>query len=264
MIPTLLFSSCAHIKKNSNAYASFNKYNHEITEITAKTLEYMIDRKMGFSVLLYTENCSSCAKAKDNLKDIAEVTNYSLYQIEMNSASISYLCSAFPTLFNTNGIYPSMYLFNGEGLTYTSSYIEVTDKAKLKNLINAYNYETGVYVIDDLDSYNSFKSTQNDYFFYTYSSLEKDKTFAYEKTTISEALNSDKTCLLIDKYASKSELISEICKEFNLSTTDDFTIISVVKNKEKITTLNYSVASDDDVYNLLNSFFDINAVNCSG
>ena len=253
-----LLSGCNNLK-NENAVIATNNLEKAPIELTARNLEYLVKQNYSFPLLTYTEGCSTCQIAKDNLKTTAKQVNYSLYQIEMYQSNIDYLVSNLPNLFTRNDYYPSLYIIDNGKISYKASYSDLQNQGNLKKLINAYSINSNIYTLSSLEKYNSFTNKNQNFLLYTYSSDEYDEASFYSQKLLPLASKSDKKTLIIDKCTSKTELITKIDQNIN----DSKYSITVFENGQIKTTLDLLNQSGDNITDLLLSFFDVDSISGS-
>ena len=248
-----------HSIKNDNAIKVIKNLDHEPISINAETVEYLIKQKYSFHLLAYTEACSYCDKAKTNIEKLSKEVDYVIYQIEIYDASKEYLVNNLPDIFNSSDVYPSLYIFNGGNTSYKSDYSDLITYSKVKKMIKAYSVDTNIATFNTLDSYKTYKKQFNDYLLFTFDSGSSDENITYSKYLYSRASESKKNTLIIDKNTAKPDLLKEIYEYFE---TDEC-FLSIVENGQIKTTLEYENQSDLEINKLINSFFDVNAVNRS-
>ena len=237
--------------KNENAIHSIMNNEGQVIELKAETVEHMINEKYSFSLLMYTNNCSYCEKAKENLAKLASKDGYATYQIEMYSASINYLSEKLPDLYKVEDTYPFMYFINEGKVSYKSKVEDLIQYTNLKKLIKAYSISTSITNLTTLDYYNIYKKDHAGYLLYTYDSSIIDEKDIYSLYVFPRAVKTDKNVLIIDKKTAKSDLISEIKEVYG----DGFDILSIYSFGKIKTTLRYSNESGSSIDNFISSYF---------
>ena len=247
---SFLLSGCSSFK-NENAIHSIMNTEGSVIELKAENLEYMINQQYSFSVLLYTDKCSYCTKAKENLTKLSESSGYAFYQIEMYSASINYLSEKLPTYFSSEDVYPFMYIFNQGNISYKTSVEDLTNMTNLKKMTRSYLIDTSIMNLTSLEYYNVYKKDHSSYLLFAFDSSQKDEKDIYAKYIYSRAIQKDKNVLIIDKMTAKSDLISEINKEYS----EGFDILSIYSFGQIKTTLRYASESGSNIDNFIASYF---------
>ena len=251
---SVLFSGCKSVK-NENAIHSIMSYEKEVVELKAESVSHMIDERYSFILLMYTEACSSCTKAKDNLSKVSKDLGFATFQIEMYDASIKYLSEHHPQLFNVDDSYPFLYVFDEGSVPYKSKYDDLNNSTNLKKLIKSYSNETKITNMTKLESYNEYKTNNSEYMFFTYDSSVLDEKQVYINYLYPLAMSSNKKLLIIDKMTAKNDLISKIYKDYGLSDDDSFDLLSTTTDGQIKTTLRYSSESGSNISNFVTSYF---------
>ena len=253
----LLFSSlclsltgCGSIK-NENAIHAIMNNEGQVIELKATSLEYMIKQKYSFPVLMYTEQCSYCAQAKENLSKLATKSNYAFYQIEMFEASIEYLSSILPNYFSSSDTYPFIYLFNEGNISYKSKVNDITNYTNLSKMMKSYLIDTKIESITTLDQFNAYKKVNQEYLLFTYDSSVKEEKYIYSNYLYSASIKSNKNVLIIDKMTAKSDLINQINHELE----GEFNKLSIYSSSKIKTTLNYASSSGNEIETFIASYF---------
>ena len=251
---TALLSGCKSVK-NENAIYSIMNYEKEVIELKAESVNLMISEKYSFVLLMYSEGCSSCIKAKENLTKVTKDLGFATFQIEMYDASIQYLSENHPNLFNANNSYPFIYVFNEGSVPYKSKLNDLKNATNMKKMIKSYSIETNITTMTQIDSYNKYKSNNSEYMLFTYDSSVSDEKEVYRNHLYPSAATSSKKLLIIDKMTAKSELISEIYKDYGLSGEDGFDLLSTTIDGQIKTTLRYGSESGSNINNFVTSYF---------
>ena len=229
-------------------------------EVKATTVEYMINSKYSFHLLMYTEDCSYCEKANENTEEIIKWTGFAIYKIEMFEGSISYLANAFGEYFSANDSYPALLTFKDGELTFKANTNDITDLASYKRYINANTYKVNINTVITKDGYNSFNQGSLKYLLYTYSSSEQNAKDIYFEHIFPHAYKAFDATIIIDISLSNSDLIAQIREDFNLSENETIDLLSTHNVDNTKTTLRYSQESDSNIDNLLTSFFNSNSI----
>ena len=251
-------SGCNNLK-NENAIIATNNLEKSPIELTAANLEYLINQKYSFPLLTYKNGCSSCDKAKENIKTVSSQLEYAIYEIEMYQTNIDYLVGKLPNHFSKDDYYPSLYIIDRGQISYKAHYNDLLNLQNVKKLIKAYSIDSSIFLTSSLESFNSFKEKNQNFLTYIYSSDGDDGSFFYSEKLFPLASKSNKKTLIIDKCAAKTELVNEI----NQSISNTYRSISIFENGQTKTTLDLEEQSGDDISNLLFSFFDVNPVSRS-
>ncbi len=206
----IALSGCSKNIKNENAVVSFNSYEHEVIDLNFRQLEYMIEQNYSFPLLMYTEDCSSCLTAKENLAEVAKDIKYQTYEIEMDGATSKYLSENYPDLFSVNDIYPSLSIINNKTISYKSPLESLNNQLSLKKLLKAYSLDTNITTLTTFDSYLEYKSAKKDFLVYAYYIDEEDTSFIYHEYLLPACLKSNKNVLIINKSIAEFDLFYEI------------------------------------------------------
>ena len=257
----LLLTSCSSIK-SENAIRVFNNYEEEPIEISAQTVEYMIKEKYSFPLLMYTESCSTCVKAKETINKLVKSTHTAIYKIEMFYAVEQYLSIMLPDYFSISDYYPKFYLFNEGNVSYNFKIDDLVNYTSLSRIYKSNTINTKISTLSSINEYQDYKSKHKEYLLYIYSSNQLDEQDVYINYLYTEASKSNKNTLIIDQFSAKTDLISYISEEFNLA-DDELSILSIIENGQIKTTLNYRNQSGDDINNLIQVFFNLDSVNRS-
>ena len=258
-ISSLLFTGCSSIK-NENAIYAFNSYEKEVIELKAQSVENMINENYSFSLLMYTEQCSYCTKAKENLSKVTSELGFASYQIEMYSGSINYLSEKLSDYYSTSDSYPSLYIINKGQLSYKSQPGDLTNYSNLKKLIKSYSIKTNTTILTTLESYNEYKVANKEFMLFTYDSSLKDEQKVYSYFLYPMSAKSSKNLLIIDKMTAKTELISKIYEDYSISFNDTFDVLSTTFDGQIKTTLRYTSESGSSINDLVKSYFNIDSV----
>lgn len=261
-ISSICLISCPSAKSQT-AIRSINNCDKSVISLTAKSVAYMIKEKYSFDLLLYTEECSYCEKARTNISKIANNTNYCFYQIEMFEGARDYLIKELPDYFSIEDTYPSLYIFDKGKITYKSNYKDLQEYTNFKKLVNAQNIETNIYTLNDLEVYNKFDSAKGSYLLYTHSSDSENGNNYYSDYLFDVASKSSKNTLIIDKYTAKTDLISKIYQKHNIDSDETFSFLSIVENGQIKTTLHYNEQSGQNFNDLVLFFFNLDSINRS-
>lgn len=245
-----LVAGCSSVK-NENAIHTMMNDEIDVINLKADSVEYMINHKFSFVLLLYTSSCSYCSSAKDNLNKLKKEYNYALYQIEMFSASIEYLSEKLPSYFKMDDSYPFIYIINKGNISYKSNVNDLTNYAKMKKMINSYSRESSVYNFTTINSFDAFVKKNNRFLLFTYDSSLKEISYDYDRYTLDKAIELKKNVVFVDKFTAKSELSVEISNYYNSS----FMSLTVIELGQKKTTLDYNIASGSEVKNFIDSYF---------
>lgn len=251
LITTILaLTGCGSVK-NQNAIQSMMSDEKEVINLKAEAVDYMINHKFSFAILMYTDQCSYCNTAKENLLKLKKESNYALYQIEMFEAPINYLTNKLPNYFKVDDTYPFMYIIKEGEISYKSSINDITDYANLKKMINSYSTKTNAYHLTDSNAFNDFKKANNSFLLFTYNSFSFNDTENYYKYIFKRSLETNKKVVFVDKYATKSELIVDISNYYS----SVFSTITIIESSQKKTTIDYKVASGSEVTDFIESYF---------
>ena len=253
-VASLLFTGCSSVK-NKNAIYTFNSYEKEVIELKATSVENMINENYSFSILMYTEQCSYCNKAKENLSKATSELGFATYQIEMYSTSINYLSEKLPDYYSTEDTYPFLYIINKGQVSYKSKVEDVTNLSNLKKLMKSYSINTNMTVLTKLESYIEYKNANKEYMLFTYDSSLVDEQNIYSNFLFPMAAKSNKKLLIIDKTTAKIELISKIYEDYSVSLNDTFDILSTTIDGQIKTTLRYSSESGSNISEFVKSYF---------
>ena len=270
-ITTLVLAGCQSnsnsgtggIKNGTSIYSTSVRSCSSI-ELKAQSVEYMINNKYSFHLLTYTEECSYCTTAKENAEEIVKWSGFAIYKIEMYEGSINYLSTAFPSYFTSNDSYPSLLTFKDGELTFKSKINDITDLASFRRYINANTYKVNINTVINKEGYEYFSTIPScKYLLYVYDSTKKDGKDIFFKSVFPYAYKAFNATLIIDISLANVELIEEIRKDYDLSDSDDFDILSAHYQDDTKTTLRYFQESDSNIDNLLSSFFNVYSINGS-
>ncbi len=252
LLTTLSFTitGCGSIK-NEKAIHSIMNDESDVIEVKAETVEYMFKEKYSFSILMYSNNCSYCEKAVGNLKSIKDELNYSLYQIEMYTASIEYHSDKLPNYYNVNDSCPFLYVIKEGEVSYKSKIEDLTNYTNLKKMIKTYSIDSNITTLTGLGSYQKYVKNHEEFLLYTYDSSLLDEKDIYFSYLYSKAINANKNLLIVDKKTAKSELIAKINEEYG----DGFDILSLYSQGKIKTTLRYYSASGSEIESFIVSCF---------
>ena len=254
----ILLTACSSIK-NKDAIKAINNIDHEPINLKADSVINMVKEKFSFSLLMYTESCSYCEKAKDNYKSLSNKLNYSLYMTVINEETKQYISNNIPTIFDGSEAFPSLFIFDNGSISYKASYDDLLDLNKFQKLLKAYSIDTNISTTNNLSGYKDYQSKYQEYLLFTYDTGKYNKENVYEKYLFTRASSSDKNTLIIDKNAAKPDLLSEIYKYHQT----DKCIFSIIENGKIKTTLEYENQSGSLIKELLISFFGVDSVNRS-
>ena len=250
IILSFTIAGCGSMK-NEKAIHSIMNDESDVIEVKAETVEYMFKEKYSFSILMYSNNCSYCEKAVDNLKSIKGELNYSLYQIEMYIASIEYLSDKLPNYYSSNDSYPFLYVVKEGEVSYKSKIEDLTNYTNLKKMIKAYSIDSNITTLTGLGSYQKYIKNHEEFLLYTYDSSLLDEKDIYSSYLYSKAINASKNLLIIDNKTAKSELIAKINEEYG----DGFDILSINSQGKTKTTLRYYSESGSEIDIFIASYF---------
>ncbi len=254
----LTICSCSDVK-NDNAIHSPMSLEKNAIELTAKSVDYMIENDYSFSLLLYTSACSFCDNAKESINQFVKDNHYAFYQIEMYDSSIEYLVSEQSQYFNKSLSYPLLYIFKQGELTYQADTNTLNNSTTFSRVIKPQLISTNIWTATTLDSLISTIENNENFLVYTYDSGSDTEKDIYNSHLYPLAIKSNKNVLILDKNIANSDLISYISSNNDLS----WSSLIVYENGQIKTTLGYDSASGNEIDNLLNSFFNINSVNSS-
>ena len=255
-ITPFLFSSCTNGLKNEKAYKAINNLDNIEIKIDSVSLKYMVNHKYSFPVLLYTEDCSYCSKARDNLAAYNQERPYGVYTIEMNSSVLSELTSFNKELFPTNMSFPVMYNFNNGELTYSIGPTDLIDYRSFDNKLTAQLLDSNISTFTTTETFNSYNIKQDSFLLYIYNSSNNSNNTIYEDKIYPLAKDSNKNTLILDEKYCNSALLSKISLLYNLDKLD---VLAIIENRQKKTAIKYDTASGNSIDNLLNSFFNSNS-----
>ncbi len=250
----VLISGCGSIKNEKAIYSTMS-YEKEVIELKAESIEHMINNKYSFALLMYTEQCSYCEKAKENIDKATKELGFTLYQIEMYTASINYLCEKLPDYYKTNDNYPFMYIIKDGAISYKSSTKDVSDYSNMKRMLKSYSSKTNIITLAKDESYVNFKKENKSFILFTYDSSSKQENNLYSKSLLSAAINSNKNVLIIDKNTAKRPLFDLICSDYSISDGQSFDILSAVIDGQIKTTLRYTSESGSNITDFIDSYF---------
>ena len=253
-ISSLLLTGCSSIK-NENAIYAFNSYEKGVIELKAQSVENMINENYSFSLLMYTEQCSYCTKAKENLSKVTSELGFASYQIEMYNGSINYLSEKLSDYYSTSDSYPSLYIINKGQLSYKSQPGDLTNYSNLKKLIKSYSIKTNTTILTTLESYNEYKVANKEFMLFTYDSSLKDEQKVYSNFLYPMSAKSSKNLLIIDKITAKTELISKIYEDYSISLNNTLDVLSITFDGQIKTTLRYTSESGSSINDLVKSYF---------
>ena len=236
---------------NENAIKAIMNYEGQAIEIKAESLDYMIKQKYSFPVLMYTEQCSFCMRAKENIAKYADENGYAIYQIEMYTAPIEYLSNQFPDYFSTENPYPFMYFFNNGNVSYKTSIEDLINYTNFKKMMRSYLIDTNIANLTDLEYYNAYKKDHESYLLFIYDSRVNEEKEIYSKYIFNSSIKTNKNVLIIDKRTANGALTEEIRKEYG----EGFDILSIYSFGQIKTTLRYASASGLEISDFINSYF---------
>lgn len=251
---TFLTIGCSSIKNENAIYATYS-YEKEVIEAKAQSVENMIKEKMSFSLLMYTEQCNYCQKAKENLNQVIKDFGFTFYQIEMYNSSIDYLNEKLPDYYSKNDSYPFLYIINRGEISYKSKVEDLTNISNFKKMVKSYSKQTSMTTITKIESYNDYKTKSKDYVIYCFDSSRLDGNKTFDSYIYEAASKSKKNILIIDKMTAKSELISQIYKDYSLTENDTFDILSSSIDGQIKTTLRYLSESGSNISEFVKSYF---------
>ena len=257
-LPCLLFASCKSVKNENAIYSIMNYEEKDMIELKAESVEFMIKEKYSFPLLMFTTQCTYCDKAKENLAKISDDLGIAIYKVEMFTASIDYLVEKLPDYYSVNDSYPFLYFIKEGNVSYKASADELTNLTNAKKMFKSYTINTNIYTVTEKSSYESFKNVNKEYFVFTYDSSVLDEQQIYSKYIFSQAFKSNKKLLIIDKKTAKSDLIAEIYQDLDLSTDDQFDILSYqssIEGKSVQDTIKYSSETDAKIREFISSYF---------
>lgn len=250
LIIAVTLTGCNSLK-NKDAFYATNNLDKTVIQLNPFSMEYMVKEKYSFSVLLYTDQCSYCDTAKENLYKCQEEISYSLYKLEIYNSSLKYLKEKLPDLFNELS-YPLLYIFNEGQLTYKSEYSDLSNLASLKKLINAYHLDSNIYTTNETKRFNSFIKNKRDFLLYTYDSKVLDEKDIYSNCLFPLAKQSSKNTLILDKNTANEELFEEILEKYKINQSQ----FVIFENAQIKTAIDYSSISGEEINNLLVSFYN--------
>ena len=253
----LHLTSCNSVKNENAIYAIMNGNENDVIELNAESVEYMINEKYSFPLLMYTNQCSYCEKAKENLSTLSKKLGIAAYQIEMYTASINYLSEVFPDYYSKEDSYPFLYIIKEGEITYKSSTSDLTDAFNLKKLLKSYTIETKIYTATDVDNYYRFKGN-HEYVIFTYDSSTYELHHLYSKYlfSIAKTRANGNPILIVDKKTANRELFDAICQDLSISEDEPFDILYWwygYNGVMGVKMLRYSTASDSEIYSFARS-----------
>ena len=256
LLTTIALTGCKSIK-NESAYKAINNYEHQVIEINAQSLKYMIEQKMSFPVLLYTEQCSFCERAKNNVSKLSKELNYAFYQIEIYSQNKQYLVNELPSYFKMDDTYPSLCILNSGNISYKSKAVDVINYSPFKRIINAYHLESKITTLTNFESFKDYRNEKEDFLLFSYDSHSSEDKMIYSNLIYPLASKSNKNTLIIDERTVNSAFFDEIDDSYN----SNFSSLTVYENGQIKTTLDYAVQDGQAVKELIFSFFEVDSIN---
>jgi len=239
-IVALSLSSCARAK-NKNAIYVPKMSNPEITEITSDTMISMIDGKMTFPILLHLETCVSCIAAHGILENYVSSKGYNVYAHEITGATLRKLSTKYPDTFNTDMLFPQMFVFDKGQLTYTFS-SDLSRNSSFTSELNLLFKDTNMINISN----DSNHVLDNEALYFVFDSTETSDAAFYSAYLFDKASISNKKTYIIDYSTANSALINR----FSLSEENKRLVI------ENGTTISY-MFNHDSAIELINSYYTI-------
>lgn len=129
----LFLTGCNSIK-NENAIYAINNYDKQVISLSAKSITNMVKEKFSFNLLIYTESCSYCNTAKENIDKVQKQINYAIYELEINEGTLDYLIEELPSVFNREQIYPCLYIIDKGEVSYIAQYNELMNSSQIKKM----------------------------------------------------------------------------------------------------------------------------------
>lgn len=210
LVSLISLSGCNNGAKNERAIISFNSYEHEVVNLDANQIEYMVNNNYSFPLLTYTEECSACIKARNTLNEVMKDIKYASYEIEMSRNTVDSLSTTLPDIFSKEDIYPALIFIKDKKISYKSPLETLTNAGSLKKLLNAYSLDTNITTLTYETSFNEYKEAKKNFLVYTFDSSSSDSLNIYQNYIKTYCFKNDKNMLFIDKSAANMPLISEI------------------------------------------------------
>ena len=254
----LLICSCSEIK-NDNAIHSPMSLDNEPIELTAKSVNYMINNDYTFSLFLYSSTCGLCENAVENIDRYTKESHYTFYKIEMFETAIEYLSDKQSNYFSSSLSYPLLYIFDKGELTYTMDGNTLNNYTNFTRIIRPQLIATNIFTVTKLQPFMDKYYNDEEFLLYTYDSSELNNKDIYNSHIYQRAIKSCKNLVIVDKYTAKSDLFYYILDN---CTSSWFSLIHINQGEIK-TTLGYDSASGDEINILLDSFFNVDSVNSS-
>lgn len=240
--------------KSKTAIFSMITSQEELLEVDAKTVEFMINNKYNFNLLMYTQSCSYCEKALESAQLEQNRYNLAIYALEMNQASIAYLTENLPSLFSKDDIYPAMYLFADGKISYKIDYNNLTSQKSLHRVLYP---ELRLSTLVTFTGEQGFMYALNENttaLVYTYDSSSKNDIGSLTKKVIETGLRSDVYyTVFFDKFAVKSPLISDFYQYTGFTEDSAFDYLFIVEDGQIKTTVRYLSADGNQIDSFLNS-----------
>lgn len=254
----VLIPGCKEIKNEKAIYSVMNE-EKQVIEVKAESVEYMINQKYSFTLLMYTEQCSYCEKAKDNYSKVCNEYGFASYQIEMFAGSIEYLSSKLPAYFSTNQTYPSLYILREGQISYKSNVEDVTDYSNFKKMIKSYSIKTNISTVTTIEGCQNYTENHDSFLLFAYDSSKEEQHYLYLKYLFPAAAKSGKYLLIIDKNTADSHFIIYIYGKLSLTPDEPFAVLQMINQDEKKTAdslLKYQSAADEEISNFITSFYE--------
>lgn len=246
-------SSCSSLKQS---IVSINCVNNTCTfvELTIDQLIKLINSKQQFLLESYSPYCSHCLDLEPILRDYSKKENKVIYrvdltQIETGEEFNEKLGNKYSDIF-PDSLVPSVRFVSNGKLTYNVDSDKYESYAKFSKITNKLWIKSKITLINDMNSFNSYRSTNKNYIAYAYNlSDSKSLEIANEYLITEDIAKSNKPVLLLN-YASFAADFAEIRAFFNSSST---TFMASINNDNITKTIDYSSADGSSINELIAS-----------
>ena len=240
----LTLCSCSS-SKNEKAIKNIMSFENKRIELTVDELISFIDLGIDFPLLMYTEYCSLCDKAIENINNYIKDSHQQFYSIVMNQSIKDTLYQKYPTYFNINESYPKIAIFNDKEVSYKIDTNDTQNYTALKRLLTSNLIETNLYTLTTKESYKEYKENNKDYMLFSFIDNSNESTnYIYKKI-----INNDKKALFLPKNSLNHSLIALIDGENNLG-IDTFTYLSIYEDGINKKASNYLDLSKEEIDSL--------------
>ena len=253
LLASTCLSACQKVKSETAIY-SFQTANSDekVNQVDASTVEYMINNGFCFNLLLYTQGCSYCEKAQESVQEEQSRTHIFFYKIEMDAATIKYLCDSFPALFKIDDAYPALYLFDDGEISYNIQYDKLIDYKTLHRNLYPQIKETKNFILSNDEYFDYVLNEATTALVYTYDSSKPVKGDDLGEKVFNAVINAhDSYGVFIDKNNAKTALISKFYDYFDFTEDDNFDYLFSLEHGQIKTTVRYLTDDGNQIDSLL-------------